>query len=411
MTAEISAERLDGEQDTSLRRRVPCRPPFASPRTESQVSFLQEGMVAPLTLACMQTYTFWESGADSTASHPCKERKGRAPPAFGVSTMASFNPKGWAIVEQLPEGGQGWLYLVKRSDRSDSDLYVLKRFKNKNRLARFESEVAALQKLSHAGILKIVEASIDGNDPFYVAEHCEKGDLTKQDLSRKSLLEKLFLYREICDAIAAAHQAKVIHRDLKPQNVLVRKDGSLAVGDFGLCLDLSGNDERDTSIVEAVGPRHYMAPELEDGRVDNPEPSSDCYSLGKLLYFILSGRSFSREKHREASYDLRSLHCEQGMHFVYELLDKTIQVEPTARFRNGKELLEALNGVIMRAETNAHVLNINVPQHCLYCITGLYQLRPDWGHSVDDMAVVCNTCGNIQRFTAQNSPQKKWWKS
>jgi serine/threonine protein kinase len=251
---------------------------------------------------------------------------------------------------------------------------------------------------------------ISGGDPFYVAEYCEKGDLTKQDLSRKSLLEKLFLYRETCDAIAVAHQAKVIHRDLKPQNVLVRKDGSLAVGDFGLCIDLSSDNERETVTPEAVGPRNYIAPELEDGRVDDPEPSSDCYSLGKLLYFALSGRSFSREKHRYTSYDLCSPDCEPGMHFVYEVLDKTIHLEPTARFRDAKELLEALNGVIMRIETNAHVLSINVPQRCLYCITGLYQHRPDWA-SGDDMALVCNTCGNIQRFTAQNSPQKKWWKS
>src|SRR6202049_3583824 len=243
--------------------------------------------------------------------------------------MATFNPKGWKIVEPLPEGGQGWVYLVQRSDGSDPDFYVLKRLKNKNRLARFEREVTALHKLSHPGILKIVEASISGGDPFYVAEYCEKGDLTKQDLSRKSLLEKLFLYRETCDAIAAAHQARVVHRDLKPQNVLIRKDESVAVGDFGLCLDLSDNDDRDTPSLEAVGPRNYMAPELEDGRVDDLEPSSDCYSLGKLLYFTLSGRSFSREKHRHTSYDLRSHDCEQGMHFVYEVLDKTIQLEPT----------------------------------------------------------------------------------
>lgn len=324
--------------------------------------------------------------------------------------MASFNPTGWKIAEALPEGGQGWLYLVQRSEGSDADLYVLKRLKNKNRLARFEKEVVALQKLSHPGILKIVDASISGDDPFYVAEYCRRGDLTKLDLSKKPLLEKLFLYRGICEAIAAAHQAKVIHRDLKPQNVLIRSDGSVAVGDFGLCLDLSSGDERNTSSLEAVGPRNYMAPELEDGRLNDPEPSSDCYSLGKLLYFVLSGRSFSREKHRESPYDLRSHDCEQGMYFVYEVLDKTIQVEPSARFRNGQELLEALDGVIMRIETNAHVLNINVPQHCLYCVTGLYQHRPDWGAKYE-MAHVCNACGNIQRFTAQNSPQKEWWRS
>jgi len=286
-------------------------------------------------------------------------------------SMATWTPKGWKIEQSLSEGGQGWTYLARRSDGSDERKYVLKRLKNQERLARFEKEIEALRKLSHPGILQIIETAKD--EPFYVAEYCEKGDLTKADLSNQTLLKKPWLYREICDAIAAAHRANIIHRDLKPRNILIRNDGSVAVGDFGLCLDLNDLEERLTMSSEPIGARHYVAPELEDGRVVDPKPSSDCYSLGKLLYYIFRGRSFSRERHREQAHDLRAFDDDVRLNFVYELLDKTITTSPTARYQSAAELLDALDRVIMRIEQNAHVLNILIPQHCLYCISGRYQ--------------------------------------
>lgn len=320
-------------------------------------------------------------------------------------TRASWVPRNWKIVQSLPEGGQGWTYLVKHTEGSDQQTCVLKRLKNKKRLARFNKEVDALRKLSHPGILRIIETSQPDEEPFYIAEYCEKGDLTKLDLSRRTLLSKLQLFREICDAMAAAHGTNIIHRDLKPQNILIRGDGSAALGDFGLCLDLGDLEERITSTAEAVGPRHYIAPELEDGRDPDPKPSSDCYSLGKLLYYILSGHSFARERHRDTSYDLRTFDADIRTFFVYELLDKTIATSPAARFQSAGELLKALDSVILRIEQNAHVLNMNVPQHCLYCISGRYQ--PITGvDSSQELRLICTNCGNIQFFAGG----RPWWK-
>jgi serine/threonine protein kinase len=171
-------------------------------------------------------------------------------------------------------------------------------------------------------------------------------------------------------------------------------------------LDLTDMEERATASSEVVGARHYIAPELEDGRCDDPTESSDCYSLGKILYYIFGGRSFAREKHRDARYDLTARSSEPRLHFVYELLDKTIFPDVAQRFQNAEELTRATQGVIMRVEQNAHVLDIQVEQPCLYCIVGRYQV---WNSTTDSASIKCNKCGNLQQFYVQNAGNQ-WWK-
>lgn len=336
----------------------------------------------------------------------------------------------WQIEGVIGQGGQGVTYLVHRIGESGG--FVLKRLKNQNRLARFKMEIQALERLKHPHITKIIdyELPVGGTSKncFYVAEHCSKGDLGTVDLVGMDLLEKLRLFRQACDAVAAAHSKKLLHRDLKPANILMRSDGSLAVGDFGLCLDIDQLGERQTETSEAVGARFYMAPENEGGRNKNPQACGDCYSLGKLLYFMLSGRNLPRERYREPSYSLIGPDCEQGMHFVYELFDKSIQEDPAKRFQNAKEFLMELDGVIKGIEQSAHVLDLNVKQACLYCRSGIYQQRlltgPNyksgansdafrfWGNNSmgqkDIMALVCDTCGNVQLFRLDLGQAVKW---
>jgi hypothetical protein len=347
-------------------------------------------------------------GMDAAAP---RVRDARAAPLKITSKkVRAWLPDRWTKVSDLSSGGQGWTYLVRKSDGSDDNLHVFKRIKNEERSSRFEEEIDALTQLSHPGILKIVEHGFWKDKPYYVSEYCEGGDLGKFDLSKKNLREKLSLYREICDAIGAAHANGRIHRDIKPANILLKKNGVIVVGDFGLSFNLNRIGDRLTESIEAVGARSYMAPELEDGRAENPKPTADVYSLGKLLYFLVAGRVFMRERHRESPYFLlESSDVDPYIHFIYELLDKTIVANPEGRYPNASELRNALDGVIMKVEQDGHVLNLKVAQRCLYCVTGEY--RPMQNGTEHDLKLICWSCGNIQNFGPPRIGVAPWWRS
>lgn len=320
-------------------------------------------------------------------------------------------PDGWIFVKLIAEGGQGRTYKVKRKSDEEGNLFVFKRLKNADRADRFDAEIKALQDINHPGILQIEEKGTTEGKPYYIAEYCANGDLSQRNFAGTTTLEKLFLFRKICSAVAAAHSANIVHRDIKPSNILVRSDGSIAVGDFGLCLHLKA-EERLTQTEEAVGARYYMAPELEDGRREGVTPAADVYSLGKLLYFLLGGRSFSREKHREPPHDLTHPaegQAENSIHFAYEILDKSIVESPTGRFPNAAELLTAVDGAIRKMVMNAHALDLKIRQPCLYCADGDYRIAQGSQLGQYNASFVCWACGNIQHFMPPYNGFNAWW--
>jgi serine/threonine protein kinase len=131
------------------------------------------------------------------------------------------------------------------------------------------------------------------------------------------------------------------------------------VGDFGLCL-LADQEERLTEVNEPVGARWCMAPELEDGINLDVGKDADVYSLGKILYWLLSGgKIFSREKHRTSQYNLTRDRKDAGIFFVYDLLEGMIEAEPARRaFRDANEVGAAVETIIRRIEVNAHHIDL-----------------------------------------------------
>lgn len=258
--------------------------------------------------------------------------------------------------------GQGDTFLVYREDDADRNLFVLKQIKGKgpfgNRIERFRNEILAGMRLDHPNITRVIDPELDQPKPFIVTEYCAGGVLSPTALRGRTLLERIALFRGICDGVAYAHAQGVVHRDLKPDNIFLRADGSPVVGDFGLCFFLEPGQDRVTNVEEAVGARGYMAPECEGGRQEAVLPSSDVYSLGKILYWIMAGRSFARERHRTLEYDLSRDSSDFGMRLVYELLDRMVVEESGQRLPYAGSVVAELDTIRPRIEARRRAVEL-----------------------------------------------------
>jgi tetratricopeptide (TPR) repeat protein len=206
----------------------------------------------------------------------------------------------YRLVRQLGEGGMGVVYHAQQTQpiRRDVALKVIKPgMDSKQVIARFDSERQALAMMDHTNIAQVFDAgTTTGGLPYFVMELVEGAPITHYcDSKRLTLKERIDLFIPVCQAIQHAHQKGIIHRDIKPSNVLVKQQENQAVPkviDFGLAKAL-GDKLSDatmfTNFGEVVGTLQYMSPEqAELGRKDT-DTRSDVYSLGALLYELLTG--------------------------------------------------------------------------------------------------------------------------
>ena len=333
----------------------------------------------------------------------------------------------WEIVESLGEGGQAQTFLVTDLRGQGETRYVLKRLKNLNRVERFGREIEAVRNLSHLNIVRLIDFDLGTEKPYLVTEYCSGGSLAKvEPFWQGSPQKALEIFQQVCRGVAYAHSQGITHRDLKPDNIFLQsKDGPAVVGDFGICY-LEEGGTRVTLTEEAVGPVYYMAPELEDGRVVDISPKSDTYSLGKLLYWLLSGgRIFSREKHREQEWDLKGWNSASGqwkniyMEHVNRLLDLMIISSPEKR-STVDQVLPEVEDVIRLVQKEFIPIAKDILAPCLFCGRGHYRLKaannidvhnfgftpvgaPDW------RILVCDTCGHVQAFRVDMADKKEWW--
>jgi len=295
--------------------------------------------------------------------------------------MPDFGPH-WTWVHNLGEGGQGWTFIVKRVDGADDREYVLKRLKNLKRIDRFEREIEACKRLEHPNILRIIDADADPKGrPFLVTEYCPRGSLVdKHPPVGTPVLEVFEIFRQICGAVAYAHDHGVVHRDIKPENILLREDGTPVLGDFGICF-IDDDGTRITMTEEVAGSRFYCAPELREGRLEDGVRSAaaDVYSLGKVLYWMLSGGvSFDREEHRNERYALgRHDPGNPAFELVNELLDSMIVQDWRNRTVDGRILLPRVDDLISVVRAGGHAITLSVPHRCTFCAQGVYKVVHD----------------------------------
>jgi hypothetical protein len=212
-------------------------------------------------------------------------------PAFRTGT--NIGP--YRIVQVIGEGGMGMVYQAVRVDDLYRKLVALKVVRrglySRDAMRRFETERGILAHLEHPNIAKLLDGGTtpDGQ-PWFVMdfiagtpidEHCERAQLR--------IDERLRLFLTVCSAVQYAHRNFVVHRDIKPRNILVTAEGDIRLLDFGIAklLDPDAESPAETTSVQMMTPE-YASPEQLFGQPVTT--ASDTYSLGVLLYLLLTGQ-------------------------------------------------------------------------------------------------------------------------
>lgn len=254
----------------------------------------------------------------------------------------------YVIREKIGRGGMGSVFLAL--DKKTGQMVALKMLHakyagSKHAVARFVREVTTARSLNHPGIVKILDACKVDNMLFYTMEYVE-GKTLRRWLQTRHRLEFQSVVRVLClvaDALSHAHKI-TIHRDLSPENIMVLKDGSIRLLDFGLA-KLDDQFKGLTVVGANLGKLQYMAPEqqVDPSAVDF---RADLYSLGVMFYELLTGQA------PRPGAKLSDL-CPGLPPGVDDFAEKAMAADPDQRFQSAFEFREALLALYRTTQTQS----------------------------------------------------------
>ena len=267
----------------------------------------------------------------------------------------------YEIIEKIGEGGMADVYKAKcqKLNRYDAVKILKKEFINDNTLVeKFTKEATAIANLSDNNIVNVLDVGTQGDIHYIVMEYVN-GKTLKQIIREEGKLsyEKVLDYGiQIAKALDCAHRNNIIHRDVKPQNILVTNDGVVKVTDFGIAK--SPNSETITNTSRVMGSAHYFSPEQAKGNY--VDYRSDIYSFGVVLYEMITGRlPFDAEspvsvalKHIQEPVVPPIIIDEKIPESLNKLILKAMEKEPIKRYQSVKEILNDLLKIQKNAEVN-----------------------------------------------------------
>ncbi len=217
---------------------------------------------------------------------------------------------------------------------------------------QFRQEALTLARLSHPNLARVTDFFEEGGNAYLVMDFVQGESLARR-IERTGALpeaEVLYIARQLLDALAYCHGQRIIHRDVKPQNVILRPDGTVVLVDFGLVKLWNPYDPRTQTAIRALGTPEYAPPEQYDpgGHTD---PRSDLYSLAATLYHALTGQAPPTATMRivqpEQLRPIRQWRPEVSPQ-TEAVLMRALALRPEERFQSAMEMLAALKGQTRR---------------------------------------------------------------
>ncbi len=262
-------------------------------------------------------------------------------PADDKSTPTQIGP--FKIVGTIGEGGMGTVYEAEQeSPKRTVALKVIRAgLASAGMLKRFELESQVLGRLQHPGIGQVYQAGTadteSGKHPYFAMEYVRGVDLRKF-VNQKNLSthERLDLLAKICDAVHHAHQKGVIHRDLKPGNILVDQSGQPKILDFGVARATDSDMQvttMQTDVGQLIGTLQYMSPEQVAADPNDLDTRSDVYALGVIAYEMMAG---------QAPYNLKNK-------MIHEVARIIREEEPTALSATSRVFRGDIETIVIKA--------------------------------------------------------------
>jgi hypothetical protein len=281
----------------------------------------------------------------------------------------------------------------------------------KKQLRRMRNEIDALSKITHPNVARILEASLD--EHWFVMEYFpEKTLADHQHRFKGDLFGALSAIRPLVEGVAEIHRTKLVHRDIKPENVFVSASRGLVLADFGLVFFTEDDRSRVSDIYDNVGSRDWMPGWAQGMRVEDIRPTFDVFSLGKLLWSMVSGkRKLRLWYHHEDEFELEKMfQGDADVCWARILLDKCIvEQEKDCRFPDAGALLTEVDRVLGALRRKGQVVSNTVTRICRVC--GLGNYREVTGQRFQALSspggfriFLCSHCGHTELFSQGEFP-------
>jgi len=260
----------------------------------------------------------------------------------------------YEVLEELGTGGMGKVYRVV--DKKIAEEVALKLLKpeiaaDKMTMERFRNEMKFARKISHKNVCRMYHFGEKGGTQYITMEYVAGEDLksTIKRVGQLSVLKAISIAKQVCEGLVEAHNLGLVHRDLKPRNIMVDQEGNARIMDFGIARSLKTDGITTTGVM--IGTPDYMSPEQAEAK--EVDQRADLYSLGITLYEMVTGSvpfkgdsafsiAFKHKTEKPPSPKEINVHIPEGLN---RLILKCIEKDKEKRYQSAEELLSDLSNL------------------------------------------------------------------